>query len=60
MTDITNLFGLIKFYELARKKGIKPVVGSEIKLLLNEDSSPSPLVLLVKNKIGYTNLTKLI
>ena len=60
LTDITNLFGLIKFYELARKKGIKPVVGSEIKLLLNEDSSPSPLVLLVKNKIGYTNLTKLI
>ena len=60
LTDITNLFGLIKFYELARKKGIKPVVGSEIKLLLNEDSSPGPLVLLVKNKIGYTNLTKLI
>ena len=22
LTDITNLFGLIKFYELARKKGI--------------------------------------
>ena len=60
LTDITNLFGLIKFYDLARKKGIKPVVGSEIKLLLNEDSPPGPLVLLVKNKIGYTNLTKLI
>ena len=25
LTDLSNLFGLIKFYRLAREKGIKPI-----------------------------------
>ena len=60
LTDLTNLFGLIKFYRLARKQGIKPIVGSEIKVAKDLDSQPGSLVMLVKNKIGYTNLTKLV
>ena len=60
LTDLTNLFGLIKFYRLARKKGIKPIVGSEIKVAKDLDSQPSSLVMLVKNKTGYTNLTRLV
>ena len=60
ITDLTNLFGLIKFYRLARENGVKPIVGSEIKLASNTDSSSAPLVLLVKNKTGYTNLTKIV
>mgnify|MGYP001351849634 CR=1 FL=1 len=60
LTDISNLFGLIKFYRLAREKGIKPIVGCEVKLIKDESSIPAPLVLLVKNQIGYTNLTKLV
>ena len=38
LTDLTNLFGLIKFYRLARKQGIKPIVGSEIKVAKDLDS----------------------
>ena len=60
LTDLTNLFGLIKFYRLARKQGIKPIVGSEIKVAKDLDSQPGSLVMLVKNKTGYTNLTKLV
>jgi len=60
LTDLNNLFGLIKFYKLARKNGIKPIIGSEIKLIKDKDSVPTPLVLLVKDKKGYTNLTKLV
>jgi len=60
LTDLTNLFGLIKFYRLARKKGIKPIVGSEIQVAKDLDSQTGSLVMLVKNKIGYTNLTKLV
>ena len=60
LTDNSNLFGLIKFYRLARAKGIKPIVGSEIKIVGNENKSAAPIVLLVKNKKGYTNLTKLV
>ena len=52
--------GLIKFYRLARKQGIKPIVGSEIKVAKDLDSQSGSLVLLVINKTGYTNLTKLV
>mgnify|MGYP001373648956 CR=1 FL=1 len=60
LTDLTNLFGLIKFYRTARNKGIKPIVGCEVQLAKDESSNGAPLVLLVKNKKGYTNLTKLV
>ena len=60
LTDLSNLFGLIKFYKSARAHGIKPIIGSEILVIKDYDSIPGPLVLLVKNQIGYTNLTKLV
>ena len=60
LTDLTNLFGLIKFYRMAREKGIKPIVGCELRLVKEEGNIGAPFVLLVKNKRGYTNLTKLI
>ena len=60
LTDLTNLFGLVKFYRIAREKGIKPIVGCEIRLIKDDASNGAPFVLLVKNKKGYTNLTKLV
>jgi DNA polymerase-3 subunit alpha len=60
LTDLTNLFGLIEFYRAARKNGIKPIVGSEVKVAKDKDSIPAPLVLLAMNKQGYINLTKLV
>ena len=60
LTDLTNLFGLIEFYRTARKKGIKPIVGSEINIAKDKDSIAAPLVLLAMNKKGYINLTKLV
>ena len=60
LTDLTNLFGLIEFYRSARMKGIKPIVGSEIRVAKDIDSISAPLVLLAMNKQGYINLTKLV
>ena len=60
LTDLSNLFGLIKFYRLARERGVKPIVGCELQLVKEEGSLAAPFVLLVKNKKGYTNLTKLV
>ena len=60
LTDLSNLFGLIKFYRLARERGVKPIVGCELQLVKEEGSLDAPFVLLVKNKKGYTNLTKLV
>ncbi|MDP1932535.1 MAG: DNA polymerase III subunit alpha [Gammaproteobacteria bacterium] len=61
ITDQSNMFGLIKFYTAAMKAGVKPICGCDV-LVENEDNPlrPTPLVLLVRNKQGYRNLTELI
>ena len=30
LTDIGNVFGLVKFYQAARAKGLKPIVGCDL------------------------------
>ena len=59
ITDLANLFALIKFYSKAIKSGIKPICGCDV-LVENDDGVRSRLVLLVKNHAGYLNLTSLI
>ena len=61
ITDQGNLFAAIKFYQAAQKKGIKPIIGAELRIYesgYNKDSSQ--LVLLCKNIEGYKNLNYLI
>ncbi len=66
ITDLNNLFGALKFYGAARKKGVKPVLGVDIWL---EPEGPatagdvrpaSRLLLLVQNKQGYLNLSEIL
>src|ERR1700704_1473871 len=54
ITDLSNLFGMVKFYKAARGKGIKPVVGCDV-WISNDDNRdrPSRLLLLAKNRMGY-------
>jgi DNA polymerase-3 subunit alpha len=61
LTDFNNFFGLVKFYKAAQAMGVKPILGADL-LLLDEDGegSPTQLVLLVADQIGYKNLTKLV
>lgn len=61
ITDFTNLFGLVKFYNLAYKFGIKPIVGADF-LIQNEITTDqiSELTILATNNIGYQNLILLI
>ncbi|MES2878908.1 MAG: DNA polymerase III subunit alpha [Pseudomonadota bacterium] len=62
ITDLSNLFGAIKFYKEARKQGVKPLIGTEIWLegLGKDDGSLSRLVLLVQNTQGYLNLSEML
>ena len=62
ITDLSNLFGAIKFYKEARKRGVKPLIGSEIWLegLGKEASALSRVLLLVQNQQGYLNLSELL
>ena len=61
LTDLSNLFGMVKFYKAARKKGIKPIVGCDVWITNDTDrDKPSRLLLLVKNSAGYLQLCELL
>jgi len=55
LTDKNGLYGAIRFYRAAKKKGIHPILGTEVTL---EDGSS--LILLASSLKGYGNLCKLI
>ena len=60
ITDLANMFSLIKFYKAALGAGIKPVCGCDVLVESDDRSKQTRLVLLVKNEVGYLSLTKLI
>ena len=61
LTDLGNTFGLVKFYQAARKEGVKPIVGSDVWITNHEErDKPFRLQLLVKNHQGYLNLCELL
>jgi DNA polymerase-3 subunit alpha len=70
MTDHGNLFGAIDFYNTAKSKNIKPIIGCEIYLVessrldkngrAEDGKSYYHLGLLAKNLEGYQNLLKLV
>ncbi|MFZ6657105.1 DNA polymerase III subunit alpha [Undibacterium sp. TJN19] len=61
ITDLANLFAMVKFYKAARGKGIKPITGCDIWVTNDTDrDKPSRLLLLVKNRQGYLQLCELL
>ena len=61
ITDLSNLFGMVKFYKEARRKGVKPIVGCDVWISNDEhQNKPSRLLLLVKNHTGYLQLCELL
>ncbi|MFN8008346.1 MAG: DNA polymerase III subunit alpha [Terriglobia bacterium] len=69
ITDHGNLFGAVSFYEAAKKRGIKPIIGCEVYVARNShaertasdgEKSNHHLVLLCESNQGYRNLVKLV
>jgi DNA polymerase-3 subunit alpha len=61
ITDLSNLFGAIKFYSGARKAGVKPLIGADVWLEPEGgEKAPSRLLLLVQDRRGYLNLCELL
>lgn len=61
LTDLSNMFGLIKFYQNAYRLGIKPIAGCDIWVSNNQDKGrPHRLLLLIRNYEGYLSLCKLL
>ena len=64
ITDHGNMYGAYHFYCLAKKKGIKPIIGCEVYMARRKmsdrvhglDNDPYHLVLLCENQKGYENL----
>ena len=68
ITDHGAMYGVVEFYKLAKKKGVKPIIGCEVYVAARTrrdkthglDSEHRHLVLLCENETGYHNLLKLV
>ena len=71
ITDLSNLFGAVKFYKAARGEGVKPLLGAEVMLQGFTEETPNAMpgshqpaaprvILLVQDKQGYLNLSELL
>ena len=69
ITDHGVMYGAIDFYKAAREAGIKPIIGCEVYVapgsrfdreLTKGEDRYYHLVLLAKNNVGYTNLSKIV
>lgn len=67
ITDHGNMYGVLKFFNEAKKQGIKPIIGCEVYIAkesrLKKEKTKGKhyyhLILLAKNKTGYHNLARL-
>ncbi len=61
LTDLSNVFGMVKFYQAARAAGIKPIIGCDI-FITNpaERDKPFRLLLLCQSNTGYLRLCTLL
>ncbi len=55
LTDHDGLYGAVRFYQAARERGIKPLLGAELTL-----EGDDHLLLLVEDSAGWANLCRLI
>ena len=61
MSDLANLFGMVKFYKLARGQGVKPIVGVDAWITNDVDrDKPFRVLLICRNRNGYGQLCELL
>ncbi|MGD0890658.1 MAG: DNA polymerase III subunit alpha [Terracidiphilus sp.] len=66
MTDHGNIYGAVHFFEAAKKKGIKPILGCELYISKKDDhrapgegDENNHLLVLAENEEGYRNLIRI-
>ena len=67
MTDHGNIYGAVHFFNAAKEKGIKPILGCELYICKEDDhrAAPNPdlkynhLLVLAENEEGYRNLIRI-
>src|SRR5246127_3867973 len=66
ITDHGNIYGAVHFFEAAKARGIKPILGCELYICQKEDHRAEPqgddynhLLVLAENEEGYRNLVRI-
>jgi DNA polymerase-3 subunit alpha len=66
MTDHGNIYGAVHFFDAAKEKGVKPILGCELYVCKAEDhraNTPNDhynhLLVLAENEEGYRNLIRI-
>jgi DNA polymerase-3 subunit alpha len=66
MTDHGNIYGAVHFFEAAKAKGVKPILGCELYICKHEDhrapgdgDENNHLLVLAQNEEGYRNLIRI-
>ncbi|MGH8482341.1 MAG: DNA polymerase III subunit alpha, partial [Nevskiaceae bacterium] len=61
VTDLNNLFGMVKFYKSAEGAGVKPIIGADLTLDERKaGEGAEQATVLVQNERGYRNLVRLV
>ena len=61
VTELQNVFSMVKFYRKCLELGVKPIIGAEVNLAdENGDDKDHRLVLLCRNNDGFRNLAELV
>ena len=61
ITDLANVFGMVKFYTAARAAGVKPIIGCDVWITNeSERDKPHRLLLLAQSRAGYLRLSELL
>ena len=55
LTDTNGLYGAVRFWNAARERGVKPIFGTELRLV---DSDP--VTLLAMDRTGWTSLCRIV
>src|SRR6201998_2552862 len=66
ITDHGNIYGAVHFFDAAKTKGIKPILGCELYICKKEEHRADPqgddynhLLVLAENEEGYRNLVRI-
>ena len=61
LTDLANVFGMVKFYREACARGVKPIIGCDVWIANEADrDKPYRLLLLCQSRAGYLRLCELL
>ena len=64
ITDYNGMYGMVRFYQIAKELGIKPIIGVELGFVMDINSQIAEqhignIVIIAKTKEGYQSLMEL-